>query len=141
MCGGETENLMPVCETCGTQLLHDDVESRCPLCRKHEHLCGPAPARKLGILEEALRISGENRQRYYGHPLVNHERIAATWNVVLGPKLKEPITPEEVVWCMVGLKLAREVNRHHRDNALDVAGYINCLDLIQQARENREANQ
>lgn len=88
----------------------------------------------MSILEEALKLSGEDRQRYYGHPLINHERIAATWNVVLGPKLREPITPEEVVWCMIGLKLAREVNKHSRDNAVDVAGYVNCLDLIEQKR-------
>jgi hypothetical protein len=93
------------------------------------------------ILEEALEVSGNNRQRDYGHPLANHQRIAAVWNVVLGPKLTADITPEEVVWCMIGVKLAREVNTPKRDNALDVAGYINCLDLIQQARENREANQ
>ena len=86
------------------------------------------------ILEEALEVSGQNRQRDYGHPLVNHERIAAVWNVVLGPKLAKPITPEEVVWCMIGVKLAREVNTPKRDNALDVAGYINCLDLINQAK-------
>ena len=90
----------------------------------------------MSILEEALKVSGENRQRDYGHPLVNHERIAAVWNVVLGPKLTAPITPEEVVWCMIGVKLAREVNTPKRDNALDVAGYVNCLDLIQQARSS-----
>jgi len=89
------------------------------------------------ILEEALEVSGQNRQRDYGHPLVNHERIAAVWNVVLGPKLSKPITPEEVVWCMIGVKLAREVNTPKRDNALDVAGYVNCLDLIQQERFNK----
>lgn len=86
----------------------------------------------LSILEEALKVSGENRQRDYGHPLENHERIAAIWNVVLGPKLKEPITPEEVVWCMIGVKMAREVVTKKRDNAVDVVGYVNCLDLIQQ---------
>jgi hypothetical protein len=89
------------------------------------------------ILEEALKVSGENRQRDYGHPLENHERIAAIWNVVLGPKLKEPITPEEVVWCMIGLKMAREVNSKKVDNMVDVAGYINCLDLIAQKRRDQ----
>ncbi len=86
----------------------------------------------MSILEEALQVSGENRQRDYGHPRTNHERIAAIWNVVLGPQLTKPITPEQVVWCMIGVKLAREVNSPKRDNALDVAGYVNCLDLIQQ---------
>lgn len=87
-----------------------------------------------GVLAEALRISGENRQRDYGHPLINHERIAAIWNVVLGPKLKADITPEEVVWCMIGTKIAREVNTPKRDNVVDVVGYAHCLDLIQQVK-------
>jgi len=89
------------------------------------------------VLEEALRVSGESRQRDYGHPLVNHERIADVWNVVLGPLLKEgcKVSPEQVVWCMVGVKLAREVNTPKRDNAVDVCGYMNCLDLISQERE------
>lgn len=91
----------------------------------------------MSILEEALQVSGENRQRDYGHPLENHERIAAVWNVVLGKKLTKPITPEEVVWCMIGVKLAREVNSPKRDNSLDVAGYVNCLDLIEQRREQQ----
>lgn len=96
----------------------------------------------MSILEEALKVSGENRQRDYGHPLENHERIAAVWNVVLGKKLKpgESITPEEVVWCMIGVKLAREVNSPKRDNSVDVCGYINCLDLIDQRRAQQRIN-
>ena len=88
----------------------------------------------MSILEEALKVSGENRQRDYGHPLENHERIAAVWNVVLGKKLKagESISPREVVWCMIGVKLAREVASPKYDNGLDCAGYVNCLDLIDQ---------
>jgi hypothetical protein len=95
------------------------------------------------ILEEALKLSGENRQRDYGHPLTNHERIADVWNVVLGPLLKDGarISPEQVVWCMIGVKLAREVNTPKRDNAVDVVGYANCLDLIRQKREELAAKE
>jgi len=122
---------MPVCDTCGSQLYGAGAfAERCPLCCTHE----PEKLDTPTILEEALRVSGENRQRDYGHPLVNHERIAAVWNVVLGPQLTAPITPEQVVWCMIGVKLAREVNTPKADNLIDVAGYINCLDLIQRKR-------
>lgn len=94
----------------------------------------------MTYLEEAIMLSGTDRQRDYGHPRINHERIAAIWNVVLGNKLKEPITPQDVVWCMIGTKIAREVNSPKRDNAVDVAGYINCLDLIENSPENTVIN-
>jgi len=120
---------MPVCDTCGSQLYGAGAfAERCPV-------CGPVEPEKLdapSILEEALRVSGENRQRDYGHPLVNHERIAAVWNVVLGPKLTAPVTPREVVLCMIGLKIAREVNTPKRDSLVDICGYVNCLDLMKE---------
>lgn len=90
------------------------------------------------ILAEALEVAGKSRQRNYGHPLINHERIAAIWNVQLGKKLKEPITAREVALCMIGMKLAREVNTPKRDNLVDIAGYVNCLDLIDNAGSVRK---
>ncbi|MDE2102854.1 MAG: hypothetical protein KGL39_36760 [Patescibacteria group bacterium] len=87
-------------------------------------------SKKKSILEEALCVSGESRQRDYGHPKINHERIAAVWNMQLGPKLKAPISAREVALMMIGLKLAREVNTPKRDNLVDIAGYVNCLEMI-----------
>jgi len=84
------------------------------------------------ILQEALEISGESRQRDYGHPLINHERIAAFWNVQLAGKLTAPIEPREVALMMISLKLAREIATSKRDNLVDVCGYVNCIDLIDQ---------
>lgn len=90
------------------------------------------------ILEEALEISGAGGQRArdYDHPLVNHQRIADIWNVQLGKKLSVPIEPRDVALLMVGLKLAREVGTPKRDNLVDAAGYINCVDEID--RKQRE---
>lgn len=89
------------------------------------------------ILQEADHIAGETRSRDYGHPLINHERIAAFWNVQLAAKLREPIEPREVALMMVGLKLAREVNTPKRDNLVDMAGYIKCVDMIDRETERR----
>jgi len=82
------------------------------------------------ILAEADKVAGQSRSRDYGHPYQNHERIAAIWNVQLGPKLNAPIEPREVALMMIGLKLAREVNSPKRDNILDIAGYVKCVDMI-----------
>lgn len=86
------------------------------------------------ILAEADAIAGEDRSRDYGHPLVNHQRIAAIWNVQIGQFLKRPIEPREVALMMVGLKLAREANSPKRDNLIDIAGYIKCVDMIIEAQ-------
>lgn len=85
------------------------------------------------ILQEADAVAGQDRSRDYGHPLPNHERIAAIWNVQIGPKLNSPITAREVALMMIGLKLAREVNTPKRDNLIDAAGYVKCVDMIDEA--------
>ena len=85
------------------------------------------------ILTEAMEVAGVSRSRDYGHPLPNHERIAAIWSVILGA----PVTPEQVVYCMIGMKLAREVNKPKRDNMVDICGYIRCFELFEPERERR----
>ena len=37
----------------------------------------------------------------------NHQRIADIWTILLDKKLNGAITPEEVVACMIGVKVAR----------------------------------
>jgi hypothetical protein len=82
------------------------------------------------ILNEADNIAGEDRSRDYGHPLINHQRIAGIWNILLGDTLKSPITPRQAALMMIGVKLAREINAQKRDNLLDIAGYVKVIDLI-----------
>ena len=85
------------------------------------------------ILKEADAIAGHRRSRDYGHPRENHQRIAAIWSVQLGPILKLPLLPREVSLLMIGLKLAREVNSPLRDNLIDMAGYVKCVAMIDEA--------
>jgi hypothetical protein len=83
------------------------------------------------ILKEADAIAGQDRSRDYGHPLENHQRIAAIWNVQLAAVLTKPLTAKDVALCMIGLKLARLVNSPcHRDSLIDIAGYVKCCDMI-----------
>lgn len=84
------------------------------------------------ILAEADQIAGESRSRDYGHPYDNHKRIADIWNVQIAHRLSSPIRPREVALLMIGLKLAREVNSQKRDNLIDAAGYVKCVDMIDQ---------
>lgn len=64
----------------------------------------------------------------YGPPEKNFERIAALWNVVLGPKLGEhPISAVDVAMMQIAVKLARLVeNPEHDDSWVDIAGYAGC---------------
>lgn len=96
----------------------------------------PAPPRntseipKCSILGEADAIAGQHRSRDYGHPLINHQRIADIWNVQIAEKLSLPLTPRDVALLMIGLKLAREVNTPKRDNLVDICGYVKCLEMM-----------
>jgi hypothetical protein len=82
------------------------------------------------ILAEADRIAGSIRSGDYGHPLTNHWRIAQIWNALLSDKLSSPITPREVALMMIALKLARESHSPKRDNLVDIAGYVKCVEMI-----------
>lgn len=91
------------------------------------------------ILKEADFVAGQGRSRDYGHPHPNHKRIADIWNVQLGPKLTTPIEPREVALMMIGLKLAREVNSPKRDNLVDAAGYVKCVDMIDEYEADKNS--
>lgn len=90
------------------------------------------------ILAEADSIASDDRSRDYGHPLINHQRIAGIWNVQLGEILKSPITPRQVALMMIGVKLAREANTPKRDNLIDIAGYVKCIDMIDAETQRAE---
>ncbi|MCW5936734.1 MAG: hypothetical protein KIT11_05450 [Fimbriimonadaceae bacterium] len=89
-------------------------------------LCGP-PDDAGTVLEAARTLVYGDRQRAYGKARENHERIAKVWEAVLGV----PISAEQVVACMAGLKLARIAgNLDHRDSWVDLAGYAAVWDKI-----------
>ena len=86
------------------------------------------------ILEEAQRIvTGPRRQRY-SDPLELHDMIGRMWAAILRV---DEIKAEEVALCMAAVKIAREVQRPHRDNLVDMAGYAAVVDWIHQLRRER----
>jgi hypothetical protein len=76
------------------------------------------------LAADAVQAVTGPRQRDYAHPKVNFQRIANLWSIVLDVD----ITPEQVALCMIQVKIAREMNRHTRDNVVDLIGYSLTLD-------------
>ena len=73
------------------------------------------------LLKEAANLIYNDRQKDYGTPQVNHDRIAKLWSVVLGIEIE----PWQVALCMNQVKVSRLVESPHKeDNWVDAAAYI-----------------
>lgn len=78
------------------------------------------------ILEHAADVVDE-RRKAYGPPDAIMTAIAARWSLTLG----HPITPAQVMLCMIDLKLARLVrDPDYRDGVVDVIGYAALLPEV-----------
>lgn len=95
---------------------------------------GPKPPKvRETILEEAQRLTHVDRQADYGHPEDDFTKVVGAVNAVFGTSLEATDWP----LIMVIAKIAREHNKHKRDNVVDMAGYANTLDMVHQRREGR----
>ena len=81
----------------------------------------------LSILEEANDLIHGDRAAAYGSATDNFRRIATGWKTILDTT----ITPEQVGLCMAWLKIARQVGKPNRDNLIDAAGYLGCVEKVQ----------
>ncbi len=79
------------------------------------------------ILLEANSLVNGDRNNSYGHPYFDYMKTAAFWSIVLKDKLKEDLTQEDAIMCMMMMKVSREMNKHKKDNLTDLAGYAQCL--------------
>jgi hypothetical protein len=78
------------------------------------------------ILKHAADVLAE-RTKAYGAPDKAMAAIAARWSLTLG----HPVTPAEVVLCMIDLKLTRLArDPRHQDSILDIAGYAAVLHEV-----------
>ena len=76
------------------------------------------------FLDEAEKLINGQRAKEYGPAKKNHQRIADIWTILLDKKLNGAITPEEVVACMIGVKVARLAEDINKDDSwTDVIGY------------------
>jgi hypothetical protein len=78
------------------------------------------------ILIEAEEIINGKRQEDYGSPEDSFSNIAELWTAYLGTELGAV----DVAHMMILLKVARNTNKTKRDNAVDIAGYAGCLELM-----------
>lgn len=87
--------------------------------------CQPEP--KKSFLEKAHHAIHGERKDTYGPARENHQNIADLWSVILG----YPVTPEQVVLCMIQVKAARLINSpNHEDSWVDIAGYVGVKDKM-----------
>jgi hypothetical protein len=78
------------------------------------------------ILAQAAAVIADRRATY-GEPAASMAMVAARWSVTLG----HPVTPAEVMLCMIDLKLARLAHDPtHRDSLVDVIGYAALLPEV-----------
>lgn len=80
--------------------------------------------------DAVLAVTGP-RQRDYAHPRANFQRIADLWSPIFGV----PISPRQVAMAMIQVKISREINRHTRDNLIDLIGYALTLDACTDEEE------
>jgi hypothetical protein len=75
------------------------------------------------MLRQAATLVAE-RRKAYGDPAASMATVAKRWSITLG----RPVTPAEVVLCLIDLKLARlGHNPNHQDSIIDIAGYAAVL--------------
>lgn len=86
------------------------------------------------ILMEAHGLVHGDRGASYGHPLDNFTHTAALWRAAFG----WGVTAEQVAMAMILVKLSRECHAPKRDNATDIAGYAETLDMCHAERAKRE---
>lgn len=83
------------------------------------------PVTPEDILDEAARITRDDRQATYGPPDQDFARTAAMWSALKGVSFEA----REVALFMIALKLSRETHQRKRDNWVDIAGYARCGSL------------
>lgn len=91
--------------------------------------CEQGESEKESILQEAERIVNGDRQADYNDPIENFKRIATIASVLIGNE----ISPKDCCKVMMAVKLAREANKHKRDNLVDLCGYNHILNLIEES--------
>ena len=105
--------------------LMDQLEAK----EKKEFKFNGEENKRWNILADATTCVVKDRNKAYGEPKENHERIARLWSVILEREVK----PHEAALCMAAVKIARLIETpDHRDSWVDGCGYfaigMECLE-------------
>lgn len=88
------------------------------------------------ILLEAEEIINGDREQTYGHFSKNLENIASLWQTYINAAADEDgnieLTAKDVCMMMCLLKIAREANKHKRDNLVDLCGYAALAEKVEE---------
>ena len=85
------------------------------------------------ILLEAHRLVNGPRQKDYGHPADDYQKVSDIFYSITGGNL----SVSEAILFMVSVKLARlrtnlENDTIHHDSLVDALGYLTCLNMAAQ---------
>lgn len=86
------------------------------------------------ILEEAQRITHNDRNGDYGHPYDDHERVARMWEPILGLPIGS-LDPAKIGLCMIAVKISRQIYKPKRDNLVDIAGYAWVTGQVEERQQ------
>lgn len=91
------------------------------------------------LLQEAQRLVHGDRGDNYGHPIEDFGRTAGMLTHLLSDKLRKDVTltARDVWMIMVCVKLSRERNRPKRDNRVDIAGYAETGQMVEDEAQRR----
>ena len=88
----------------------------------HFKINGKMP--RQAVLEQAITLTTQKRNREYGEPKENFERTADMLNAYLGKRLVDPLTAADIAMFGIVLKMGRLAeNQKSDDSWRDIAGY------------------
>lgn len=79
---------------------------------------------------EAYKIVYGRGEKEYGHPVKNFVHTARLLNAQFHDKLKQPLTPADVAYILIHVKMSRQNNMEKRDNMIDVCGYAETAQRV-----------
>ena len=87
---------------------------------------------QINILDIAKGVVLGERQKAYGSPKKNFEKVAKYWSNYLNVEIR----PKDVAMMMILLKVSREENKHTQDNLIDIAGYSLISEMLEKGDKN-----
>lgn len=85
----------------------------------------------MNLLDEARSIL-KSRSAQYGGAQSEFTKLGQKWAATLG--LPEAIDPHLVGVMMIDLKTVRLSRGYHADSLIDVVGYAECVQKVEDAR-------